>query len=255
MQPLGTTKSLVYASILWTVFFVIGACAITNNADDVSNKVSRTLAEKVNACTNNQERLYTLLQGKYIMEEYLPEDSLKVVWRSQIDGDSMLILVQPIGEPAKDGYLLWYGTYLTQATDQSYSNYIVEIEQVSRDTLKLWSYQSPRCSLKDLLSRKIEQELNLKHYIDSLEGIPYGTYVKERNDKFNFSVSRRRFRYGGEDPDTYFQEMSGYVNLSEIEIKHSFLDKQGNYTKDIYNYHVRREELDLKKWCSSVQKK
>ncbi|MFK7798096.1 MAG: hypothetical protein AB8E82_11630 [Aureispira sp.] len=248
-------QSIVYTSILWSILFMIGACSITNNDGNTAYIGAQRLEEKVKTCTNNQERLYTLLQGKYIMEEYIPEDSLKVVWRSQIDGDSMLILVQPIGEPSKDGYLLWYGTYLSQATDQSYSNYIIKIEQISRDTLQLWSYKSPRYSLKDLLAKKIEQDLNLKEHIDDSEGIPYGIYVKESNDKFNFSVTRRRFRYGGDDPNTYFREMSGYVNLSEVEIKHSFLNKIGKYTKEVYNYHVRRNDLNLKKWCTLAPKK
>lgn len=249
------TNHLIHIGILWSILFTIGACSITNSADNTAYMGAEVLEEKVKICINNQERLYTLLQGKYIMEEYIPEDSLKIVWRSQIDGDSMLILVQPIGEPAKDGYLLCYGTYLTQATNQSYSNYIIKIEQISRDTLKLWSYKSPRYSLKDLLTKKIEQDIDLKEYMDDSEAIPYGTYVKESNDKFNFIVARRRFKYGGDDPNTYFREMSGYVNLSEVEIKHSFLNKQGKYTKEVYNYHVRRSDLNLKKWCALAQKK
>jgi hypothetical protein len=248
-------KCIVHRIVLWSMLLIIGACSTSDSVSDVIYGSNQLLEKKVNVCTNNQERLYTLLQGVYIMQEYIPEDSLRVVWRSHIDGDSMVIVVQPIGEPAKDGYLLWYGTYLTQATDQSYSNYIIKIEQISRDTLQLWSYKSPKHSLKDLLGKKIEQDLNLKEYINDSEGVEYGIYVKERNDKFNFKVARRRFKYRGDDASIYFQEMLGYVNLSEVEIKHSFLNKQGQHTKDVYNYHVRRDNLDLKKWCTLERKK
>lgn len=255
MQHSRTTFYPIYGSILWSILFIIGACSAPNKVDQTVQTPRSILEQKLNDCKDNQERLYTLLQGNFIIYIISPEDSTKTVrvWRSGVNGDSIMLAVKPIGKPARNGYLLNYGVYLTQLTNQPFSNFIVKIEQVSRDTLQLWKYNSPSYTLEELLDQKIAQDYNLKTYLDTAYVEKYATYVKVSNTKFEYTISRRRYDYGEGKPLQYFREITGYLDLSLKEVKQNYYNKAGEPTVNTYNCHVRRHHIDLKKLCALVR--
>lgn len=253
MQRLIIISYSILSSILLSVLFTISACTAPKDINQTIHSASQALEAKVNNCPNNQERLYTLLQGNFIMYGVHPSDSGLVAWRSNTSKDSMLISVQPIGKPSKDGYLLLYGFYLTQLSDKAFTTYMVKVEQQSRDTLTLIKYDAPAYTLQEMLDKKMENDYDLKTYIDTAQAEPYGVYVKENNTRFRYSNQRRRYIYGGDRPDRYFREMSGSVTLSNKETKNTYYNEAGEYTKETRSYHIRRYHLDLHKWCAIVQ--
>ena len=240
--------------LLLSLILTIAACSTANKINRKIVQASQALEEKVNACTNNQERLYTLLQGDYIVHGIPPWDSVITLWRSKTDGDSIMLCIQAIGEPAKDGYLLLNGTFLTQSPNAPLSSYIISIEQVSRDTLVFWKYYYKDYTLREMLERQIEEDLNLKTFIDTSYRQPYGVYVKENNTKFNFTVSRRKYAYSGNDPSKQLRKMSGYIGLDMNETKTTYYTKEGTFSRDVYNYYIRRYNLDLRAWCTMDKK-
>ncbi|MFK7798098.1 MAG: hypothetical protein AB8E82_11640 [Aureispira sp.] len=137
MQQHRITYHLTALVILLSFLFTINACSTIKKLDRVIVKETQELEEKINNCSNNKERLHLLLQGDYIVH-YKSNSSPLRLWQSQVDGDSVLTCMYPIGNPSKNGYLLLYGSYRTQSSDQAISNYIIRVEQTSRDTLILW---------------------------------------------------------------------------------------------------------------------
>ena len=235
------------------VFFIIGACHSTKKLHKEIIEDAQTLAEKVNACTNNQERLYTLLQGNYILHGIPPWDSVITLWRSQTSGDSILTAAHPVEEPSKHGYLLLYGMYFTQIPDEPLSSFLINVEQVSRDTLVLWSYSCRNFTLEEMLDKKIEEELNLKTFIDTSNASMYGIYVKENNTKFNFHMPRRKYPYSGGNPNRAFRELEGHINLNFQESKSIYYNDGGTQTEVLHNFYIRRHNLDLRKWCAVLK--
>ncbi|MFK7798095.1 MAG: hypothetical protein AB8E82_11625 [Aureispira sp.] len=197
--------------------------------------------------------MHTFLQGDFIVYGIPPWDSVITLWKSKTGGDSAVMTVQAIGEPSKDGYLLLYGTYFTKLPDEPLANYMVSIEQISRDTLVLWKYNCREFTLKEMLDKTIEKEVDLKEYISKRRKERYGTYVKQHNTRFNYRLSRRKNIYSGSDLSKQFREIAGYVAMDMIEMKSAQFTKDGALTREIYNYHVRRHHLDLRKWCALVE--
>lgn len=253
MKRLMAANSLIQASIILSIILLIGACSTTKKIEGKITAATQALEEKLTNCNNNQERLYTLLQGEYIVHGIAPLDSVMTLWRSQTSGDSALAFIQAIGNPSKDGYLMMYGAYFTQLPNEPLTNFILKIEQVSRDTLIMWRYECRSYTLEEMLDRTIEEELNLKHYIDTSSRSRDGTYVKDNNTKFLFSTLRSKYTYSGGDSSRYFRELTGYIGLDAYSLKNEYFTKDGGYTKRSYNIYIRRYNLDLKKWCNLIE--
>ena len=253
MQKLTAIICFLRASVLLSIMLVMGACSTSKKVEEKITKAAQALEQKVNNCKNNQERLYTLLQGEYIVHGISPVDSVMNLWRSQTSGDSALAVFQPIGEPSKDGYLVMYGAYFTQLPNEPLANFILKIEQVTRDTLVLWRYECRKYTLEELMNRTIEEELNLKRYIDTSGRAKDATYVKVSNTKFLFSTPRGRYTYSGGDSSRYYRELTGYVGLDAYQLRNAYFTEEGVFTKRSYNIYVRRYHLDLKAWCNAIK--
>ncbi|MFK7798100.1 MAG: hypothetical protein AB8E82_11650 [Aureispira sp.] len=165
----------------------MSACSSTNIADKTVQNPRSVLEQELNDCKDNQERLHKLLQGEFIVHVSEAGDSARQVWRSDVNGDSAMYVVRPIGEPSKDGYLLQYGLFLTQLSDQPLSNFTVKIERISRDTFELWKYGSPIYTLEEMLDKKLESDYSINTYLNGVSVSKYGIYVKESNTRFNYN--------------------------------------------------------------------
>lgn len=252
MQQLTTKYHLTALGILLSFLLTLHACSTIKKIDRAINKGTQELEEKINNCNNNKERFHLLLQGNYIVHlETRP--GVIGLWRSRVDGDSLLTCMHPIGNPSKDGCLLLYGNYLTQSSDQPIANYIIRVEQESRDTLALWIHSCRLYTLQEMLDKKIEQELDLKTHIDTSHSESHGFYVKESNTKFNFNIARDVNPYAGDDLNQQLYGQTGYIGLNKQEIKIMYYTKEGELTSNVYNYYFRRYHLDLQKWCAVVQ--
>ncbi|MFK7798099.1 MAG: hypothetical protein AB8E82_11645 [Aureispira sp.] len=234
------------------LLFITSGCVITKDINEIITSATKTLEERLNNCSNNQERLHLLLQGDFIA--HTNRDSTLRVWRSKTGGDSLLASVQPIGEPSKHGYLLLCGYYLTQLPDEPYFNYVLKVEQISRDTLKIWKYDVRLYTLKEMLDKKVEIDYNLKMHVDTAQSEHYGTYVKKNNTQFVFTVPRSKYLFEGNGPNRHFRERSGLLSLPQEVTKHSYYNKEGKYTYASYNYYIRRHHLNLRELCTAVKK-
>ncbi len=248
MQQIRT----IYYLILLGFLFTLSACSTTKKINKEIIKRTQALEEQLDKCNNNKERFHLILQGDYIVHLQTRSGDIRL-WRSGVDGDSILTCMHPIGNPAKHGYLLLYGNYLTQSADQSISNYIIRVEQESRDTLTLWVHSCPSYTLREMLDKKIEQDLDLKKHVDTSHAEFHGFYVKESNTKFNFSIARDKNPSAGDDPNQQLYAQSGYIGLNTQEVKVTYYTKEGERTASVYNYYFRRYNLDLEKWCALME--
>ncbi|MFK7798097.1 MAG: hypothetical protein AB8E82_11635 [Aureispira sp.] len=237
--------------ILLSLLFTINACSTIKQIDRNIINETQKLEEKIKNCKNNKERFHLLLQGDFIVH-YKANSSPIRLWRSQVDGDSVLTRIQSIGEASKNGYLLLYGSYSTQSSDQSIFNYIIRVEQKSRDTLTLWIHNCSSYTLKEMLDRKIERDLDLKTFIDTSQSESHGFYIKENNTKFSYSVAREENPYAGDNLGKQLHEQTGYIGLNIQESKFMYYTKEGELTRTVYNYYMRRYHLDLQKWCATL---
>ena len=246
-------KNIHYKMVLiLSLILTIAACSTANKMNRKIVQASQALEEKLNNCSNNKERFHLLLQGDYLVYVQTSSGGVRL-WRSGVDGDSLLTCMYPIGIPSKHGYLLLYGNYLTQSSDQSISNYIIRVEQESRDTLTIWIHGCPSYTLQEMLDKKIEQDLDLKVHIDTSHSESHGFYVKESNTKFNFRIPRDVNPFAGDNPNQQLYEQTGYIGLDTQEVKIMYYTKEAELTLSAYNYYFRRYNLDLQKWCAMVQ--
>lgn len=240
---------LSWRSLLLGCILILGACAINNKNPQSSSSDSLDLEKQIKNATNNQERLYKLMQGTFFRHVYDSNDSL-ILWRSKTGEDSVLTYIQAIGEPSKDGYLLMFASYLTKLPDEPFTSFIIKIDQISRDTLATFTYNPPYSyTLEEIMNKKIEADINLKDYTCE-SGTPYYTFIKGNNARFNFTVPYQEYPYGGENPNKQFSESYGFIALSGHKTTWQFYTKTKEKKEKIANYDIRRYNINLKELCN-----
>ena len=245
-------RYFLWTSLSFGMFLMVTACGSTKRVNPSSSKAISVLKEQVENSSNNQERLYKLMQGTFMRHVYNDQDSM-ILWRSNNGQDSVLTYIKAIGEPSKDGYLLIFASYLTKLPDEPYTCFLIKINQTSRDTLPTYIYNCPDYTLDDIVNDKVEEDFNLKEYT-SEEGIPYYTFIKENNMKFSFTVPYSAYEYGGDDPNKQFSKSDGFVDISGQKTTWTFYTTEKEETHKRANYDIRRYSIDPKKVCELAKK-
>jgi len=126
-------------------------------------------------------RLHNLMQGTFIAHSAETDENLKS-WAVS-GGDSVVLLVTPLGEIAKDGYWTYSYEFMTSLPDDPIYTSIKQIKQISRDSFNVFYYKVPtKLRLKEVLDKNI---LNETIKIDQLVAVDKSTlYVK--NTAANF---------------------------------------------------------------------
>ncbi len=105
----------------------------------------------------NIVRLFHLMQGTFIAHSEGQDENL-TSW-SVSEGDSVVLLVEPLGEVAKIGYWTYSYEFMTSLPDDPLYTAIRQIQKISRDTYEISYYKVPvELTLKEVIDPDIRNE-------------------------------------------------------------------------------------------------
>lgn len=126
-------KPFVYIFVfLVTIMNSCGSSkSVTSSKTSESNSIPDS--DYYNQLSNNHERIFKLMTGKY---SYYQDDTLELFSGK----DSMVLYIVEVGTVGRDGYWIYSEQFITNLPDEPILQSLQKISRISRDTFQGLSY-------------------------------------------------------------------------------------------------------------------
>jgi len=202
-----------------------------------------------NSLSGGINKLQAMLGGKYALYQKAAQDSVYRPWSVNDNKDSIVQYSIPVGDPRKNGYILYHYQTMTSLPDEPISEVFEELTILDRDSIKSIVRPAPKSfnvPLERLIKehRKAFAELNM----DSLKSMPIqkeGIYVRKELLLYvkTTPVSKLPDVKSAEGLNYYYQD-SYHISPKGIYQQFDFfLDSLGTQLLTNYKYDYRKRAM------------